>query len=209
MTTSLCKLDIDFFNAFKDFLNDIVIIDESENITFYQYLLEKTDVTKHENAVKKHIETIDSYFESHLDNIKDDKFIGSIEYSNTIFVNIENMYNLVNKENQKQLKLHLLKLAVLYEKRHKIQNDHFKNMAMEIQKNIDSSGNNSGLNNSKLNIDKLLSPELLGNILNKVSSNESLSKINETDINDPAKLINNIMQSGIVNDIIDMVSNQN
>lgn len=205
MTKTLCRLDIDYFNAFTDMMNDIILINDSENVTFYQYLLEKTDVDKHTNAILKHIETIDNYISSQYDNIKENRFIGSIEYSKTIFANIENIYNLTFDENKKKLKMHLLKLVILYEKRKSICNDHFKNMALEIQKNINNN-TNSEPNMGGLNIDKLLSPELLGNILSKVSTNESLSQLNTNDIEDPSKLINNILSSGIVTDIIDMVS---
>lgn len=196
---NLSELDIEYFNALKNFINDVQTLDDSENVTFYAYLLDKTCCEKHKSAVIKHISIVDDFVSAQIKNIKNDVILGQISYSPTIYVNVTDLYNLSDNDNKQQIVLHLLGLVILYEKRHNIHNDEFKDKAVSISKKLT---NKSSQYDS---LSELMNPEFISNVLSKVSNNEKLQNISQDSNQNPSELISTIIDSGVIADIMGMI----
>ena len=170
------------FKAITTFINDLHIEygNRHKSISLYHRLLEKTGII-HTNPVLKHIECFKTFFEKNkhgMDSKDISKFVESkIVYSERVYVDISSVLKHSDKETSVIIWKHLLTIWGLIDPLSQAKNT-LKEMSIESD-------------NKESNF--------LNSIIEKVESSVDPEKMNG---NNPMETINNLMQSGVFNELI-------
>jgi len=170
------------FKAITTFINDLHIEygNRHKSISLYHRLLEKTGII-HTNPVLKHIECFKTFFEKNKHGMESkdiSKFVESkIVYSERVYVDISSVLKHSDKETSVIIWKHLLTIWGLIDPLSQAKNT-LKEMSIESD-------------NKESNF--------LNSIIEKVESSVDPEKMNG---NNPMETINNLMQSGVFNELI-------
>ena len=170
------------FKAITTFINDLHIEygNRHKIISLYHRLLEKTGII-HTNPVLKHIECFKTFFEKNKHGMESkdiSKFVESkIVYSERVYVDISSVLKHSDKETSVIIWKHLLTIWGLIDPLSQAKNT-LKEMSIESD-------------NKESNF--------LNSIIEKVESSVDPEKMNG---NNPMETINNLMQSGVFNELI-------
>ena len=172
------------FKAISNFVNELEesFAKKHRPLKLYARLVNKTTFS-HEKAMNKHIQAFNKFCVSNrqsiIDNSKDLE-MALISYSNRVFINMEEIFKLTDKETEKMIWQHLLYISALVDPAGK---------AKEILKENMKTGKTG---NSEANF--------LTDIIDKVEKNVDPNA-------NPMEAVSSIMQSGIFTDLIGSMNN--
>lgn len=172
------------FKAISNFVNELeeIFAKKHRPLKLYARLVNKTTFS-HEKAMNKHIQAFNKFCVSNrqsiIDNSKDLE-LTLISYSNRVFINMEEIFKLTDKDTEKMIWQHLLYISALVDPAGK---------AKEILKQNMKTGKTG---NSEANF--------LTDIIDKVEKNVDPNA-------NPMEAVSSIMQSGIFTDLIGSMNN--
>lgn len=166
------------FKAICNFINDLceVFGDNHRPLKLYSHLINKTTLS-HEKAIKKHIDAFSSFCVKNREAIssKNTKMIeeSKILYSNRVFIDMKDIFELSDKETTNVIWKHLLTISALTDPSGK---------ARRILKEENEKGGGDEVN-------------FLTDIISKVEDTVNIDA-------NPMEAVSSIMKSGIFNDLV-------
>jgi hypothetical protein len=175
----------DTVSAFKSILNFITALHEefgtrNRPLRLYMRLISQTTFS-HNKAIKKHVDIFTEFCIKNRDTIyqQSSKLLQpKIKYSDRVFLDMEDIFRLADKEQQKVMWQHILTISALVDSTGK---------AKQILKQMSTDNNESNF---------------LTNIIEKVEQNVNVNSEN------PMQAIGDIMSSGIFTDLIGSMNEQ-
>jgi hypothetical protein len=187
------------FHAIKTFVTDLADVYSSDihPLALYDRLLHKTKIV-HADAVEKHISAFRKFYDSNKENIIENKttFTGVIEYSQKVFIDMNNVYKLAEKDNdtQKSIHLHLLTISALLDP-----HGGAKEILTSLKCTLETSDTDSV---KTLRFEGDTNEE---NFLNDIMSTVEKS-VNPETVSSPNDAIEKMMGSGVMTDIVSNIS---
>ena len=187
--------------SFKAIHNFIIAMNEefgvkNKPLRLYSRLIEQTKFS-HENAIKKHVGIFTDFCISNRDVIQN-KFVyksntnrftnPKLVYSERVFIDLNDIFKLADKEQQSVMWQHLLTISALV--------DNVGKAKQILKETLDSTiGSNEG--GTEVNY--------LNDIIEKVEKNIDINNLSS---DNPMEAIGHIMSSGIFTDIISSMNSQ-
>jgi hypothetical protein len=153
------------------------------SLMLYHRLMEKTNFM-HTKAVKKHLDIFRGFCVNNSDAIqaKNANMIksGVIKYSDRVFIDMNRLFELADKDTSGVMWKHILAITAYLDP---------ASNAKQILKDT--------MNNKKIQGEPGVEEEFLSGLIEKVESS-----INPDEIKDPLQVVNQIMSSGVFNDLM-------
>ena len=184
------------FRAIKSFVNDMADVYSSDihALALYDRLLQKTTLM-HTEAVEKHIEAFRKFFDVNKSNIIENtcKFDGIIEYSQKVFIDMNNVYKVAANDTEDvivSIYRHLLTISALLDP---------SGGAKEKLISINANANTSI---APIRFEGDTNEE---NFLNGIMETVGKS-VNSDNVSSPHEAMEKIMGSGIINELVSNIS---
>ena len=175
------------FKSISDFISSLneCFGKEQKTLQLYARLISRTTIS-HQDAIEKHISIVKKFLNENKEQIlnKDIKFTTfKFSYNERVYVNLDPIFKKADKSETDVIFAHLLKIFSQVDPE-----SNAKSILRETMKNNKQSGDDKAEEN------------FINNLIENVSKN-----VNEDD--DPLKAVSNIMQSGLLTDLIGGMSN--
>jgi hypothetical protein len=175
------------FKSISDFISSLneCFGKEQKTLQLYARLISRTTIS-HQDAIEKHISILKKFLNENKEQIlnKDIKFTTfKFSYNERVYVNLDPIFKKADKSETDVIFAHLLKIFSQVDPE-----SNAKSILRETMKNNKESGDDKAEEN------------FINNLIENVSKN-----VNEDD--DPLKAVSNIMQSGLLTDLIGGMSN--
>jgi hypothetical protein len=175
------------FKSISDFISSLneCFGKEQKTLQLYARLISRTTIS-HQDAIEKHISIVKKFLNENKEQIlnKDIKFTTfKFSYNERVYVNLDPIFKKADKSETDVIFAHLLKIFSQVDP---------ESNAKSILRETMKSNKQSGDDNAEENF--------INNLIENVSKN-----VNEDD--DPLKAVSNIMQSGLLTDLIGGMSN--
>lgn len=144
------------FKAITNFVNDLagVFSEKQHSLKLYSHLLEKTTLT-HDKAISKHISGFKKFCIANRDSITEKNYSELAEtlisYSDKVFIDMENIFSMSDKETEEVIWKHLLFISALVDpttkvkeilkKEHTKENDFLSNILSKVEEQVDDKDN--------------------------------------------------------------------
>lgn len=175
------------FKSISDFISSLneCFGKEQKTLQLYARLISRTTIS-HQDAIEKHISIVKKFLNENKEQIlnKDIKFTTfKFSYNERVYVNLDPIFKKADKSETDVIFAHLLKIFSQVDPE-----SNAKSILRETMKGNKQSGDDKAEEN------------FINNLIENVSKN-----VNEDD--DPLKAVSNIMQSGLLTDLIGGMSN--